>query len=142
MPRHYGSQVDEHHQVRRDAGMFDVAHMTVVDLHGACTREFLRRLLANNIDKLQKPGKALYSAMLDDKGGVIDDLNVYYLGEEFFRLVVNAAPRAKRSEEQTSELQSLMRIPHAVLCYKKSNPIQNLAACQQPEVRHTSATPT
>ncbi|TAK40083.1 MAG: glycine cleavage system aminomethyltransferase GcvT [Lysobacteraceae bacterium] len=95
MPLHYGSQVDEHHQVRRDAGMFDVSHMTVVDLHGARTREFLRRLLANNIDKLQKPGKALYSAMLDDKGGVIDDLIVYYLGEEFFRLVVNAATRDK-----------------------------------------------
>ena len=95
MPLHYGSQVDEHHQVRRDAGMFDVSHMTVVDLHGPRTREFLRKLLANDIDKLQKTGKALYSCMLDEKGGVIDDLIVYFLGDDFFRLVVNAATRDK-----------------------------------------------
>ncbi len=95
MPLHYGSQVDEHHQVRRDAGMFDVSHMTVVDLEGARTREFLRRLVANSVDKLQKPGKALYTCMLDDNGGVIDDLIVYFLAEDRFRLVVNAATRAK-----------------------------------------------
>jgi aminomethyltransferase len=95
MPINYGSQIEEHHAVRRDAGMFDVSHMTVVDLHGARTREFLRHLLANNIDKLKVHGKALYSCMLNERGGVIDDLIVYYLGEEFFRLVVNAATRAK-----------------------------------------------
>ena len=95
MPINYGSQIDEHHAVRRDAGMFDVSHMTVVDLHGARTREFLRHLLANSIDKLKVHGKALYSCMLNEQGGVIDDLIVYYLGEEFFRLVVNAATRAK-----------------------------------------------
>lgn len=95
MPLNYGSQIDEHHQVRRDAGMFDVSHMTVVDLRGARTREFLRRLLANSVDKLQKPGKALYSCMLDERGGVIDDLIVYFLDEDFFRLVVNAATRDK-----------------------------------------------
>ncbi len=95
MPISYGSQIDEHHRVRRDAGMFDVSHMTVVDLHGARTREFLRHLLANSVDKLKTPGKALYSCMLDADGGVIDDLIVYYLDEAFFRLVVNAATRAK-----------------------------------------------
>jgi len=95
MPINYGSQIDEHHAVRRDAGMFDVSHMTVVDLHGARTREFLRHLLANNIDKLKVVGKALYSCMLNEQGGVIDDLIVYFLGEEHFRLVVNAATRAK-----------------------------------------------
>ena len=95
MPLHYGSQVDEHHQVRRDAGMFDVSHMTVIDLHGARNREFLRHLLANNVDKLKVTGKALYSCMLNDRGGVIDDLIVYYLGDDFFRLVVNAATRDK-----------------------------------------------
>ena len=95
MPINYGSQIEEHHAVRRDAGMFDVSHMTVVDLHGARTREFLRHLLANNIDKLKVVGKALYSCMLDERGGVIDDLIVYFLGEEFFRLVVNAGTRAK-----------------------------------------------
>ncbi|MBA8885583.1 glycine cleavage system aminomethyltransferase GcvT [Dokdonella fugitiva] len=95
MPISYGSQIEEHHAVRRDAGMFDVSHMTVVDLAGARTREFLRRLLANGVDKLKLPGKALYSCMLDEQGGVIDDLIVYYLAEDFFRLVVNAATRDK-----------------------------------------------
>lgn len=95
MPISYGSQIDEHHQVRRDAGMFDVSHMTVVDLRGANTRGFLRRLVANSVDKLQKPGKALYTCMLNEQGGVIDDLIVYFLAEDFFRLVVNAATRDK-----------------------------------------------
>ena len=102
MPLHYGSQVDEHHQVRRDAGMFDVSHMTVVDLHGqggGDVRGFLRRLVANSVDKLKAPGKALYTCMLDERGGVIDDLIVYYMGDApdtgEFRLVVNAATREK-----------------------------------------------
>ena len=95
MPLNYGSQIEEHHQVRRDAGMFDVSHMTVVDLHGARTREFLRHLLANSIDKLKVQGKALYSCMLNEQGGVIDDLIVYFFDEAHFRLVVNAATRAK-----------------------------------------------
>jgi aminomethyltransferase len=95
MPLHYGSQVEEHHLVRRDAGMFDVSHMTVVDLTGARVREFLRRLVANSVDKLKTPGKALYTAMLNPQAGVIDDLIVYYMNESFFRLVVNAATRDK-----------------------------------------------
>lgn len=95
MPLHYGSQVDEHHQVRRDAGMFDVSHMTVVDLQGDDVRPFLRKLVANSVDKLSKPGKALYTCMLNPEGGVIDDLIVYFLDERWFRLVVNAATREK-----------------------------------------------
>jgi len=95
MPLHYGSQVEEHHLVRRDAGMFDVSHMTVVDLTGARVREFLRLLVANSVDKLKVPGKALYTTMLNPQGGVIDDLIVYYMSESFFRLVVNAATRDK-----------------------------------------------
>ena len=95
MPINYGSQIEEHHQVRRDAGMFDVSHMTVVDLRGDQARPFLRKLVANSVDKLKKPGKALYACMLDEKGGVIDDLIVYYLAEDFFRLVVNAGTRDK-----------------------------------------------
>ena len=95
MPLHYGSQVEEHHLVRRDAGMFDVSHMTVVDLQGARVREFLRTLVANSVDKLKLPGKALYTTMLNAQGGVIDDLIIYYLTEDFFRLVVNAATRDK-----------------------------------------------
>ncbi|MEH6416657.1 glycine cleavage system aminomethyltransferase GcvT [Pseudomonas sp. CGJS7] len=95
MPISYGSQIEEHHQVRRDAGMFDVSHMTVVDLRGARVRDFLRNLVANSVDKLQKSGKALYTCMLNPNGGVIDDLIVYFLDEQYFRLVVNAATREK-----------------------------------------------
>ncbi|MGA8277827.1 MAG: glycine cleavage system aminomethyltransferase GcvT [Rhodanobacteraceae bacterium] len=95
MPLNYGSQIEEHRAVRQEAGMFDVSHMTVVDLRGARVREFLRHLLANDIDKLKRPGKALYSCMLNTEGGVIDDLIVYYLDESFFRMVVNAATRDK-----------------------------------------------
>ena len=94
MPLHYGSQLDEHHAVRSDAGMFDVSHMRVVDLEGEgadSPRAFLRYALANDVEKLQVPGKALYSCLLRDDGGVIDDLIVYFLREDFFRLVVNAA---------------------------------------------------
>ena len=95
MPINYGSQIDEHHLVRRDAGMFDVSHMTVVDVRGTRVRAFLRYLLANNIDKLKTAGKALCSCMLNEQGGVIDDLIVYFMDEEFFRVVVNASTRDK-----------------------------------------------
>ena len=95
MPLHYGSQIEEHLLVRRDAGMFDVSHMLVVDLEGAAVRAFLLHLIANNVDKLREPGKALYSCMLNEEGGVIDDLIVYCLREDFFRLVVNAGTADK-----------------------------------------------
>ncbi|MDT8322220.1 MAG: glycine cleavage system aminomethyltransferase GcvT [Xanthomonadales bacterium] len=95
MPIHYGSQIDEHQQVRHDAGMFDVSHMTVVDIRGGQSRPFLSWLLANDVARLQHSGKALYSCMLNGAGGVIDDLIVYFLDEEWFRIVVNAATRDK-----------------------------------------------
>ncbi len=95
MPLHYGSQLEEHHVVRRGAGMFDVSHMTVVDLRGARVRQFLQHVLANDVGRLQLPGKALYSCMLNERGGVIDDLIVYFLEEQWFRMVVNAATRDK-----------------------------------------------
>ena len=95
MPVNYGSQIEEHHAVRSDAGMFDVSHMCVVDIEGASARPFLRGLLANNVDKLQAPGKALYSCMLNAEGFVIDDLIVYFFSESWFRLVVNAGTAEK-----------------------------------------------
>ncbi len=95
MPVNYGSQIEEHHAVRNDAGMFDVSHMTVVDLKGAAARSFLSRLLANDVGKLREPGKALYSCMLNQDGGVIDDLIVYYMADDWVRMVVNAATREK-----------------------------------------------
>ncbi len=95
MPVHYGSQIEEHHAVRRDAGLFDVSHMQVVDLEGADARPFLRRALANNIDRLRTPGKALYSCMLNESGGVVDDLITYFFRDDFFRAVVNAGTAGK-----------------------------------------------
>jgi aminomethyltransferase len=95
MPVNYGSQIEEHHAVRADAGMFDVSHMCVVDIEGANARPFLRALLANNVDKLHVPGKALYSCMLNPQGFVIDDLIVYFFSEAWFRLVVNAGTAVK-----------------------------------------------
>ena len=90
MPIHYGSQIEEHHIVRTGAGMFDVSHMLPVDLKGDGVRDFLRTLVANNVDKLQTTGKALYTCMLHEGGGGVDDLIVYFLNESWFRLVVNA----------------------------------------------------
>jgi len=95
MPVAYGSQIDEHNAVRRDAGMFDVSHMRALDLAGGGARDFLRYALANNVDKLKDPGKALYSCMLREDGGVLDDLIVYFLREDFFRIVVNASTTDK-----------------------------------------------
>ena len=100
MPVNYGSQIEEHHAVRQDAGIFDVSHMCVIDARGARVREFFGFVLANDVDKLKQPGKALYSCMLNEAGGVIDDLIVYFLnegglGESFFRVVVNAGTRDK-----------------------------------------------
>ncbi len=95
LPLHYGSQLDEHHAVRRAAGVFDVSHMGVLDIQGTRAREFLRSLLANDVAKLTAPGRGLYSCMLRDDGGVLDDLIVYRRGETEYRLVVNAGTRDK-----------------------------------------------
>ncbi|MBE7422381.1 MAG: glycine cleavage system aminomethyltransferase GcvT [Zoogloeaceae bacterium] len=95
MPLHYGSQVEEHHHVRRDAGMFDVSHMLALDLDGAGAHDLLHKLIANNVDKLTVPGRALYSCMLNPQGGVIDDLIVYFFRPDFYRIVVNAGTADK-----------------------------------------------
>lgn len=94
MPINYGSQIEEHNAVRGDAGMFDVSHMTVVDVNGTESKAFLQKLLANDVAKLKSPGKALYTGMLNPEGGVIDDLIVYNM-EDGYRLVVNCATREK-----------------------------------------------
>jgi len=94
MPLHYGSQVEEHHQVRRDCGVFDVSHMTILDISGPQAKVWLQYLLANDVARLSFNGKALYSAMLNEAGGVIDDL-IVYLTETGYRMVVNAATRDK-----------------------------------------------
>ncbi|MGE8151806.1 glycine cleavage system aminomethyltransferase GcvT [Pseudomonas vancouverensis] len=92
MPLHYGSQVEEHHQVRRDCGVFDVSHMTVIDVSGAQAKAWLQHLLANDVERLHSPGRALYSTMLNEQGGIVDDMIVYRL-DDGYRLVVNASTR-------------------------------------------------
>jgi len=94
MPLHYGSQISEHHAVRQRAGMFDVSHMTVVDVRGDGSEQFLRRVVANDVARLEQAGKALYGVLLNDSGGVIDDL-IVYRREDGFRLVTNAATRSR-----------------------------------------------
>ncbi len=129
MPLHYGSQVEEHYKVRGEAGMFDVSHMTFVDLNGARVREFLRYLLANNVDRLQTYGRALYTCMLNEQGGVVDDLIVYFLDEERFRLVVNAGTHDK-------DMAWIER--HATAYDVTVNEITDVAllAIQGPDARH------
>lgn len=95
MPINYGSQIEEHHAVRQDAGMFDVSHMTIVDIKGSDAKAFLQKLVTNDVAKLQEEGKALYTGMLNEEGGVIDDLIVYHFNETFYRMVVNSATREK-----------------------------------------------
>lgn len=95
MPINYGSQIEEHHAVRNDAGMFDVSHMTIVDIQGEEAKPFLRYLLTNDVAKLTVSGKALYTGMLNENAGVIDDLIVYFFDEQNYRIVVNSATREK-----------------------------------------------
>ncbi|KJY94615.1 MULTISPECIES: glycine cleavage system aminomethyltransferase GcvT [Pseudoalteromonas] len=95
MPINYGSQIEEHHAVRQDAGMFDVSHMTIVDIEGVDAKAFLQKLVANDVAKLTVAGKALYTGMLNEQGGVIDDLIIYFFTETQYRLVVNSATREK-----------------------------------------------
>ena len=103
MPLHYGSQLEEHHLVRRAAGVFDVSHMLALDVRGAGARDYLRRLLANDVGRLKAPGKALYSCMLNPAGGVVDDLIVYFLADDAFRVVVNAGTAANDLDWMTAQ---------------------------------------
>ena len=133
MPVQYSSQIGEHHAVRRAAGVFDVSHMCVIDLKGVRVRPFLRSLLANDVEKLALPGKALYSCMLNEAGGVLDDLIVYYLSDSWFRVVVNAGTRDKdlawiRSHAREFDVGVLERTELAML------------AIQGPEARAKVAT--
>jgi aminomethyltransferase len=140
MPLNFGSQIDEHHAVRRDAGIFDVSHMCIVDLKGARTREFLRFLLANDVAKLKIPGRALYSCMLLPSGGVIDDLIVYFMTESWFRLVVNAGTRRKDlawigEHAGLFEVEVLERTDLAMLAVQGPNAIAKTVPLMAPERR-------
>lgn len=136
MPIHYGSQIEEHHAVRNDAGVFDVSHMTVVDITGADTRDYLRYLLANDLDSV-KPGRALYTGMLNEKGGVIDDLIVYRRDNDC-RLVVNCATREKdlawmRKQAEGFEVSVDERPELAMLAVQGPNAREKLAELQDGE---------
>ena len=121
MPINYGSQITEHEIVRSDAGMFDVSHMTVVDVSGSEAKAYLQNLLANDVARLKVEGKALYSCMLNEQGGVIDDLIVYFLRENFYRVVINSATREKdlawlaRQAEAYSDLNTRFRDDVAII---------------------------
>ena len=116
MPVQYSSQIAEHHAVRRAAGVFDVSHMCVIDLTGARTREFLQWLLANDVGKLTRPGKALYSCMLNDAGGVIDDLIVYFLSESWIFAWSSMPVRASRTLPGSANTRRILTLPVQGTC--------------------------
>jgi len=143
MPLHYGSQIEEHHQVRQDAGMFDVSHMTIVDVKGEQAKDFLKYLLANNVEKLQQPGKALYSGMLNTNAGVVDDLIVYYLGENDYRMVVNASTREKdlawiESHTSAFNVSTRLREDVAMLAVQGPQAREKMSAILSPDDAHAA----
>src|SRR5438270_11984318 len=104
MPVQYTSIMEEHQAVRDNVGMFDISHMGQLVVDGAGAREWLNTMLTNNIDKLDI-GMGQYTFLLNERGGIIDDLIVYRTGEDTFLLVVNAA----RTEEDFAWLQSHLK---------------------------------
>lgn len=140
MPLHYGSQKEEHHAVRQNAGIFDVSHMTVVDLAGERVRDFLQYLVANDVAKLKDYGKALYTCMLNPEGGVIDDLIVYFIADTEYRLVVNAATREKdlawiREQAEAFEVSVVERAELAMIAVQGPNARELAAPCIDAEFR-------
>ncbi|MEO0345463.1 MAG: glycine cleavage system aminomethyltransferase GcvT [Pseudomonadota bacterium] len=139
MPLHYGSQLEEHHVVRQAAGVFDVSHMTVVDIEGEADqpRQYLRRLLANDIDKAKTQGQAVYTCMLNEAGGVVDDLIAYWRGGNHFRLVVNAATRDKDLAWMQSQAEgfniTLTERPQLAMLAVQGPEARSLAASVLPE---------
>jgi len=105
MPLHYGSQIQEHHVVRQDSGLFDVSHMLAVDIAGENAIHYLSFLLANNPQRLAQ-GKALYTCMLNNAGGILDDLIVYQLSQQLYRVVINAGNRLSDLEWMKKQAQN------------------------------------
>lgn len=138
MPLHYGSQLEEHHQVRKDAGVFDVSHMTIVDITGKQAKDFLQKILANDVGKLKQPGKALYGCMLNEQGGIIDDLITYWLGENRYRMIVNAGTREKdiawlKKQSEAFDVQLTLRVDDlAILAIQGPQAIAKAATVFEP----------
>jgi glycine cleavage system T protein (aminomethyltransferase) len=142
MPVHYGSQMVEHNKVRQDAGMFDVSHMTAVDIKGAGSKALLTRLLANDIRKLKEKGKAMYSAMLNEDGGVLDDLIVYANDDDDYLMVVNCATREKdlswiSKQAESFDCQVVEREDFAIIAIQGPNAIAAVEGVVRDEVRAT-----
>ena len=134
MPLHYGSQKEEHLAVRQNAGIFDVSHMTIVDLGGDRVREFLQHLVANDVAKLKDFGKALYTCMLNPAGGVIDDLIIYFVADTQYRLIVNAATREKdlawiREQAAPFDIKVVERAELAMIAVQGPNARELAAPC-------------
>ena len=143
MPLHYGSQKEEHHAVRRNAGVFDVSHMTVVDLSGERVRDFLQYLVANDVAKLKEYGKALYTCMLNPEGGVIDDLIIYFVADTEYRLVVNAATREKdlawiRKQAEAFSVHVVERAELAMIAVQGPKARELAAPCVDAEYRDSA----
>jgi aminomethyltransferase len=133
LPINYGSQIEEHDAVRTDAGMFDVSHMVIVDIKGADSKAWLQTLLANDVNKLKNVGKALYSPMLNEQGGIIDDLIVYLSNSEEteYRIVSNAATRDKDMAQfekvaEGFDVQLTERTELAMLAVQGPNAVEKL----------------
>jgi aminomethyltransferase len=143
MPLYYGSQIEEHQIVRKDAGMFDVSHMNVVDFVGEGARDYLRHLIANDVDKLTIPGKALYSCMLNEKGGVVDDLIVYKYNDRDYRMVVNGATREKdlawfAKQKNDFKVEIKQRADFAMIAIQGPNAIAKTQSVFTPEQKAAS----
>ena len=140
MPLHYGSQLDEHHAVRQSAGVFDVSHMTVLDVRGTAARGWLQGLVANDVAKLTTPGKALYTCMLNEDGGVIDDLIIYFMEDEWYRVVLNAGTHDKdmawlnRHAAGVDKLELLERPELAMLAVQGPQALDAIASILAPEL--------
>jgi len=104
MPVQYTSIVEEHQAVRNNVGVFDISHMGQFIVEGAGARDWLNGMLTNNVDKLDV-GMGQYTFLLNDRGGIIDDLIVYRIDEQKYLLVVNAA----RADEDFAWLQNHLK---------------------------------
>lgn len=133
MPLHYGSQLEEHHAVRQRAGVFDVSHMMITDLIGKDSCQFLRQLLANDVAKL-KIGQGLYTCILNEQGGILDDAIIYSLTPTHYRLVSNAGTRNKIKEwlleqqkKQKTDLQITFQTEQTILALQGPDTFKILA---------------
>jgi len=139
MPINYGSQINEHNSVRENCGIFDVSHMTILDFKGDDAETFVRKLISNDIKKLTEPYAGLYSAMVNEQGGVIDDLIAYKM-ENGYRLVVNCATRGEdlkwiSSKSRNFKVEMTERDDLSMIAVQGPRSLDVLSACPAPIVR-------